>query len=660
MAFSYELYVALVFSIVFASFLISSIIYSLTRDREPFWYAIGYLAFAVSVVVIYNLKVAFNPRSLALFRALVLLFTTWVSASVLIPYLYKKDLPGPGWRKFHRIFLRFLMLLAVAYAVFVHLFWMHKYEEYAFISGFVWDRVTLYSIVGVSVYALLLLFRYSHPYAFTLMFAYLVVVLTQAVPLDENPSFHIYMLLPEALLFAFPAFDLIKSTINFFHYEMSMVKTEIDEVLAFVERIGGIVVRSLDMEVVTREVIDALVSSLRADAGAVFLIDERRNELYPVALHGIFPPLIETPDYIFSREKFIIEKFMGDRIKLGETPVGIVAQTGEPLLIPDALSDSRVFQSAPGILEIKTLIAAPLKVLNKVFGVVILINKIGGRFTSEDLRLLRTMSSVASMSIQGAIMSKELLEKQRAEQELSVAADIQRKLLPQTSPDVSGMQLAFYFKPARGVGGDYYDFIQLPSSKVGVTMVDVAGKGVPAALVMVMIRSVLRTLAPSYDSTSQVVSRLNDILSRELSSDRYATMFYYTFDPVTHRVKYTNAGHGPAIFYSPSTGELRRLDTEGFPVGIVEGSFYGENEVVVREGDILVLYTDGITEAMNEDHELFGEENLIEVIKSNASLSAQEIKTRIVQAVGFFVGDAPQHDDMTLVVAKFVGSPEAE
>ena len=257
-------------------------------------------------------------------------------------------------------------------------------------------------------------------------------------------------------------------------------------------------------------------------------------------------------------------------------------------------------------------------------------------------------------------MSKELLEKQRAEQELSVAADIQRKLLPQTSPDVSGMQLAFYFKPARGVGGDYYDFIQLPSSKVGVTMVDVAGKGVPAALVMVMIRSVLRTLAPSYDSTSQVVSRLNDILSRELSSDRYATMFYYTFDPVTHRVKYTNAGHGPAIFYSPSTGELRRLDTEGFPVGIVEGSFYGENEVVVREGDILVLYTDGITEAMNEDHELFGEENLIEVIKSNASLSAQEIKTRIVQAVGFFVGDAPQHDDMTLVVAKFVGSPEAE
>ena len=658
MAFSYELYSALVFSIAFAAFLISFILYSLTKDKEPFWYSIGYLAFSVVAAVIYTLKVTYNPLSLALFRALVLVFTTWISAAVLIPYLSRPDLPTPRWRAFHKGLLKVLMVLVVLYAVFVHLRWINEYERYAFISSFGWDKLTFLSILGVSAYALFLLFRYSYPYAFTLMFAYILVMLVQLVPLDENPAVHVYMLLPETLLFAFPAFDLIRSTVNYFNYEMALAKVEIEEVLAFVERIGGTVVKTLDMEVVAKEVVDALAASLRADAGAIYLVDESSEELYPVALHGVFPPLLETPEYIFTREKFVIEKFMGDRIKIGETPVGIVAETGEPLLISDALNDPRVFQSAPGVLEIKTLVAAPLKVVDKVFGVVVLINKIGGRFTTDDLRLLKTMSSVASMSIQGAIMSKELLEKQKAEQELNVAAEIQRGLLPQESPDVPGLQLAFYFKPARGVGGDYYDFIQLPSSKIGVAMVDVAGKGVPAALVMVMIRSVLRTLAPSYESTSQVVSRLNDILARELSSDRYATMFYYTFDPETFRVRYTNAGHGPAILFSPSTGEVRRLDTEGFPVGIVEGSFYGENEIAVNDGDILVLYTDGITEAMNREHDLFGEDNLIEVIKSNASLTAQEIRTRIIQAVNFFVGDAPQHDDMTLVVAKFASGKE--
>jgi sigma-B regulation protein RsbU (phosphoserine phosphatase) len=183
-------------------------------------------------------------------------------------------------------------------------------------------------------------------------------------------------------------------------------------------------------------------------------------------------------------------------------------------------------------------------------------------------------------------------------------------------------------------------------------MFDVSGKGVPAALIMVMIRSILRTIATLNDDTKDVMAKLNNTIASEIVEDRYATGFYLLFDAEKGIMSYTNAGHCPMILYRASTDEFEFLDTEGMPIGIMSGVEYGQNYTVVEKGDIAILYTDGITEAMNSKHEEFGFERLKEVIRERKRESSKEICNRILEAINLFVGSAPQHDDETILVLK--------
>ncbi len=183
-------------------------------------------------------------------------------------------------------------------------------------------------------------------------------------------------------------------------------------------------------------------------------------------------------------------------------------------------------------------------------------------------------------------------------------------------------------------------------------MFDVSGKGVPAALIMVMIRSILRTVASLNEDTKDVVAKLNNTIAGEIVEDRYATGFYLLFDAEKGIMSYTNAGHGPLILYRAASDEFELLDTEGMPIGIMSGVEYGQNYTVMERGDIAVLYTDGINEAMNENHEEFGMERFKEVIRTYRKESARDICNRVLEAVTQFSGTAPQHDDETLLVLK--------
>jgi sigma-B regulation protein RsbU (phosphoserine phosphatase) len=277
-----------------------------------------------------------------------------------------------------------------------------------------------------------------------------------------------------------------------------------------------------------------------------------------------------------------------------------------------------------------------------------------------------------------AASQEEMRRKERMERELEIAYEMQQSFLPQTLPKVPGIEIAATMRPAREVGGDFYDVIPLSGGRVGVLVADVSDKGVPAALYMALARTLLRahslSARPQYLSdaleSAQVrrlmrsgslgalaalgaVRQTNDYLTEHHSeSCMFVTLFYAVYDPQHRLLTYVNAGHNPPLLYNALTGEQDWLLPTDIVVGIMPGRPYEAQERQLSPGDVLVLYTDGVTEAFNADHQMFGEERLAEIALSHATASAQELVETIETGVTAFAGQAPQSDDLTLLVMR--------
>jgi sigma-B regulation protein RsbU (phosphoserine phosphatase) len=273
---------------------------------------------------------------------------------------------------------------------------------------------------------------------------------------------------------------------------------------------------------------------------------------------------------------------------------------------------------------------------------------------------------------------EEIHQKERMERELEIAYEMQQSFLPQTLPDVSDVEIAATMRPAREVGGDFYDVIPLSGGRVGVLVADVSDKGVPAALYMALARTLLRahslSARPQYLSdaleSAQVrrlmrsgslgalaalgaVRQTNDYLTEHHSeSCMFVTLFYAVYDPQSRLLTYVNAGHNPPLLYNAITGEQDWLRPTDMIVGVMPGRPYEAQERRLSPGDVLVLYTDGVTEAFNTDHEMFETERLVEAVCTHATASAQEVVEAIEAAVTAFAGQAPQSDDLTLLVMR--------
>ena len=256
------------------------------------------------------------------------------------------------------------------------------------------------------------------------------------------------------------------------------------------------------------------------------------------------------------------------------------------------------------------------------------------------------------MTINNFKLYKELIIKQREEKEIEIAGQIQANLLPKKIPQIEGVDIFAYNKPAKGVGGDYYDLINFNNENLCVIMVDVAGKGVPAAMVMVMIRTILRNVIKPSSKPFTIMNYLNKFLERESSQERYATVFYFLLNVKSKKIIYTNAAHGPLLLYRRMEDRFQLLDTPGLPVGIDKNQQYQQGDIALKNGDIVMLYTDGITEAMNLKREEFTINRIQEIIKENADRTTEVMTDIIRNRINEFVGEAPQHDDQTLVLLK--------
>jgi sigma-B regulation protein RsbU (phosphoserine phosphatase) len=426
-------------------------------------------------------------------------------------------------------------------------------------------------------------------------------------------------------------------------------------VYAFLNQIGERMSHETDLDGTLKEIVAFLVETTRAQAGAVFLMDDSRETLRARVLVGLFPPFQHTLDRALTKTKFLHERMKRDPIPVGQGIIGMVAQTGQPLLIEHAREDPRIAQT-PG-LEIETLIATPLIVSDRIEGVFALVNRAGAvPFVDADLGMLRALAEQASVTIQLVKMYAAMTEQQRLVQEVKIARDFQKMLLPEHCPEIPGIEIAAASRPALEVGGDFYDFFWLDESRLGIVIADVSGKGIPGALIMSMVRSVVRAESRRASSPRDVLLAVNQTIHSDTRENVFITMTFAILDLARKRFTFARAGHEPLVAFSPSNGGLRLISPEGIALGLVDEEIFSvirDQEMSFQEGDVFVLYTDGVIEAMDRAGHEYGQERFLETIRTHANLPAERLLDDLVTNIRDFTRGGRQSDDITLVVLKF-------
>lgn len=451
------------------------------------------------------------------------------------------------------------------------------------------------------------------------------------------------------------AFDNLKE-------EYRTLSQEKEVVLSFIREIGDAMTSAHELDELFKLIISCSKRTLNASSGAIFLLNEEHTSLQAKIVDGLFPPIFEaipaeSLSKLATKAKYIQDLIVNIEIPLGEGIVGRVAQSRTPILIKDALNDARIPQPPIDFLKVKTLIAVPLIFKEEVIGVMVAANKADDKpFRHGDLSVLEALSDQAAVSIHNARLYRAIAEKERLDKELQVATQVQRLLLPTRFPKISGLDVAAMNRQAREIGGDYYDLFPIGNGQYGIAIADVSGKGIPAALIMAMARSILRSSAAGNLSPRNVLSELNRHLFSDIQQEMFISLAYLVLDETNKKLMVTRAGHEPIIYYDKQENNIKQLKPQGIVLGMDSGALFTstleEVLLVVKTGDILVLYTDGVTEAQDADGKEFGYETLNEVIRSMASSTAQEIANQIMARILRFTGDTPQKDDMTLLIVK--------
>ncbi len=407
------------------------------------------------------------------------------------------------------------------------------------------------------------------------------------------------------------------------------------DLLGIVSKVGIALLPNTSLEETLKMTIDLVFEAIPGERGFLFL--KEGEELICKISHGANEPSSPTaPGVQISRS--ITNKVLND---------------GASVLTSDAMHDPR-FQSQNSVVlsQIRSVMAVPLASGEEIFGMIYVDNAFDSRFTEEDLKVLHTVASVASIKIEHERLLEERLEKRRMEEELKVASEIQMRLQPVAPPKIEGWDLTGVSFPCREIGGDYYDFItRKKDNRLVVALGDVSGKGTGAALLMSSLHAAVRAQSQTIASISEIMGEINRYIYENSPLNKFVTLFYADLDPETGELCYSNAGHNPPILLRRS-GEIVRLETGGLPIGVMPGSRYAEAAVLLEPGDVLVVYSDGISESVNEADEEFGDSRLTEVALKNLDRSASGIRDRVDEALSRFVGAAPPIDDMTLMIVK--------
>lgn len=311
------------------------------------------------------------------------------------------------------------------------------------------------------------------------------------------------------------------------------------------------------------------------------------------------------------------------------------------------------------LLDLRAELLLPLAIKDELIGFMALGEKRSeAPYSGSDLRLLSSVATQTSLALEvsrlTATVAADVAHRERLNRELEIAREVQERLFPQRLPAAPGLDYCAECHPAREVGGDYYDFLELPEGKLAIAIGDVSGKGIGAALMMASLQASLRAQAPVVRNLRELIGRVNRMVYEASSVNIYATFFYAEYDPRSRRVMYVNAGHNPPAVLRASTAawEVLRWETGGPVIGLLPEAQYQEGSFQLQPGDLVVLFTDGISESMNVGDEEWSEDRLMACAQTCGHLNAREALNRIMGEAVAFAAGAPQHDDMTLVVVR--------
>ncbi len=357
---------------------------------------------------------------------------------------------------------------------------------------------------------------------------------------------------------------------------------------------------------------------------------------------------------LIEGEALVPKAHKGDAFRISTAVRDRVIHEKSSVLVRDAQLDD-AFKGRMSIVEHKvhTMMAVPLQTKDRIIGLIYVDSPFVLReFTKDDLNLLTVMANVAATRIENARLAEIEAAERIMVRELSQAADIQRRMLPVEAPQIPGADLAGYNAACRTVGGDYFDFFPYSDGSVAMALGDVSGKGMPASLLMMQIHARVQVLASEDPGDlAAFLTRVNRATCANCPSNRFITFFFCVFNPATGEVRFANAGHNPPIVVRAS-GQAEMLEGGGPVLGIVPSASYREDATRLGPGDMLVLYSDGVTEANNPDFDEYGEGRFIELLQRHRNEPASAVVQAVTRAVAEFAAGAPQADDITLAIAK--------
>ncbi len=398
---------------------------------------------------------------------------------------------------------------------------------------------------------------------------------------------------------------------------------------------------TLDLDEIMQHLLDTVKTVLDYDAAGIFVLNQDlvrgRHESPLGVIAGI------------SRRGFDPNPPEGDDMLMrGQGITGYVIQNCQSVVVPDVRLDPRYVQGRRSTLS---EITVPIIRNKRAIGALNLESDQLSAYTDEDVEVLQFFADAAAISLEKAMLHKQLLEQELIGRQLETARAVQARLLPHTSPNLLGYDIAGICIPTDEIGGDYFDYIPLSNHRLGLAVADVSGHGIPAALVMTAFRALLRTKALGKSRPASIANAIDRLLPEFTGNNHYVTVLYAVLEAPSGRLTYISCGHPPPLLLR-ANGEVERLNRHNPALGIFQDLHHRDEENNLAAGDILVLYTDGVIELMNQHDELFGIQRLAQVIRENQQLAASEIMLKIIQATQVFSNNYGFLDDFTLVIVR--------
>src|SRR5256884_192021 len=447
--------------------------------------------------------------------------------------------------------------------------------------------------------------------------------------------------------------------------ERSHEEIQVEETLVFdfLHGLGEAFRESIRPQELHRLIVEGATRILDAQGGALYVSDRTGAKLTPAFISKGCPPLIDIPPNILQQaaaSPIAVEKFLRlHTVGPGEGLIGRVWQTGQSVFVNEFSDAPELAKLRGSAFGTRSVMAAALRYGNQDLGVLALANgPMGVPFSQGDFVVFKSLAEQSAFALYNAIIYSMANEKKRLDHDLEIARDIQRILLPSEAPAIDGFQINGINAPARQVSGDYFDYIQVDEERLGVAIADVSGKGVPASLIMAICRSVLRAEAARNPSPADVLRKVNRQLYPDIKEDMFISMAYLILNHERNGdgVTLARAGHDAPLLYKRESQTVTPVKSPGMVVGIDSGNVFGrltaDFAVPLERDDCLVLYTDGVTEALNTEGDEFGLDRTIQSVRASAIDGAQAIVKRVIEDVRDFTGSLPQNDDITLIAIR--------